>query len=79
MGKFYEIVTKDKNAFKKLCLILPSVIKDAVEEIQHKAKSNSVFTELSAISPDLLTSLYLLSFNKYEGFTNFKFDTNGTI
>ena len=73
IDKFYELVTKDKNSFKKLCLILPKVIKDAVDELKDITKSNTVFEELEELSPDLLTSIYLLSFNKYEGFNNFKF------
>jgi len=32
---------------------------------------NSVFEELQRISPNILKSLYLLSFAKYEGFDSF--------
>lgn len=73
IDKFYELVTKEKNAFKSLCLVLPQVIKDVVEEGDIRNKNNTVFTELKNISDDLLTSIYLLSFKKYEGFDNFKF------
>ncbi len=73
IDKFYEIVTKDKLAFQKLCTILPVVIKDVVESIKTRRKKNTVFAELENLSSDLLTSIYLLSFNKYEGFNNFKF------
>ncbi|MGL4981381.1 MAG: Eco47II family restriction endonuclease [Treponemataceae bacterium] len=73
IDKFYEIVTKDKVAFQKLCLILPVVIKDVVDSIKMRDKKNTVFAELNNLSSDLLTSIYLLSFNKYEGFNNFKF------
>lgn len=73
IDKFYELVTEDKDAFKKLCLILPLVIKDAVAKLTDITKSNTVFDELEQLSPDLLTSIYLLSFNKYEGFNNFTF------
>lgn len=72
IDKFYEIATKDKLAFKKLCLILPTVIKDVVDNIKTRNKKNTVFMELNNLSSDLLTSIYLLSFNKYEGFNNFK-------
>jgi hypothetical protein len=71
IDKFYEIVTNDKLAFQKLCLILPTVIKDVVDSIKARDKKNTVFTELENLSSDLLTSIYLLSFNKYEGFNNF--------
>ena len=73
IDKFYEIVTKDKFAFQKLCSVLPIVIKDAVETIKTRNKKNTVFEELNNLSSDLLTSIYLLSFEKYEGFKNFKF------
>ena len=73
IDKFYRIVTKDKFAFQKLCLILPTVIKDVVENIKTRDKKSTVFHELNNLSSDLLTSIYLLSFNKYEGFNDFKF------
>lgn len=73
IDKFYELVTKEKEAFKNLCLVLPQVIKDVVEEGDIRNRNNTVFTELESISDDLLTSIYLLSFKKYEGFDNFKF------
>ncbi|WCC41378.1 Eco47II family restriction endonuclease [Tenacibaculum finnmarkense] len=73
IDKFYEIVTKDKLAFQKLCSILPTVIKDTVDSLKTKNKENTVFEELTNLSPDLLTSLYLLSFEKYEGFKGLKF------
>lgn len=73
IDKFYEIVTEDKFAFQKLCSILPIVIKDVVKNIKTRNKKNTVFTELNNLSSDLLTSIYLLSFEKYEGFNNFKF------
>ncbi len=73
IDKFYEIVTGDTFAFQKLCEVLPKVIKDVVANLQSRSKNNTVFAELSKISEDLLTSIYLLSFEKYEGFTNLKF------
>lgn len=73
IDKFYEIVTKDKFAFQKLCSVLPSVIRDVVDNIKTRNKKNTVFAELNNLSSDLLTSLYLLSFRKYEGFDNLKF------
>ena len=73
IDKFYEVVTADKFAFQKLCLILPTVIKDVVDNIKTRNKTNTVFEELSTLSSDLLTSIYLLSFKKYEGFVDFKF------
>jgi len=70
IDKFYELVTKDKFAFKKLCEILPKVIEDVVSSIKEETIENSVFEELKEISPNILKSLYLLSFETYEGFEN---------
>ena len=72
IDKFYEIVTGDKYAFKKLCEALPKVLDDVVASLKSDNIENSVFKELNDISPNLLQSLYLLSFNKYEGFDKFK-------
>jgi nicotinic acid mononucleotide adenylyltransferase len=72
IDKFYEIVTGDKLAFKKLCEVIPTVIEDVVFEIKKKEKENTVFKELNEISDDTLKSIFLLAFKKYEGFNNFK-------
>ena len=73
IDKFYEIVTKNKNAFAELCKVMPTVINDVVSDIRISEKENTVFAELNKISDDLLTSIYLLSFERYEGFSTFKF------
>lgn len=75
IDKFYEIVTGQSDSFKQLCLVLPKVIKDVVNSIAtEEVFKNTVNIELSAISGDTLTSLYLLAFNKYEGFSDFLLD-----
>ncbi|MDX8394137.1 MAG: Eco47II family restriction endonuclease [Mariprofundales bacterium] len=71
IDKFYESVTGEKAAFKKLCEQLPKVIEDIVNDLGLEDESNTVFTELEQISPNLLKSLYLLSFEKYKGFSEF--------
>jgi len=68
IDKFYEIVTGKKEAFKLLCEVLPLVLGDVLVEIEEETVQNTVFKELNKISPNLLKSLYLLSFSKYEGF-----------
>lgn len=70
MDKFYELVFGDKEAFKKLCVILPTIIDDVISEGDFVQSTNTVFDELSDISTDILKSLYLLSFKTYEGFQN---------
>ncbi|MCK5720716.1 MAG: Eco47II family restriction endonuclease [Thiomargarita sp.] len=71
IDKFYKFVTGEKPAFKELCEQLPKVIEDIVDDIELDTEANTVFKELEQISPNLLKSLYLLSFEKYEGFGDF--------
>jgi len=70
MDKFYEIVTGSATAFRALCELLPQVLDDVIETLDQETVKNSVFEELSQISPNLLKSLYLLSFSRYEGFNS---------
>ena len=70
IDQFYNIATGKTNAFKELCEKLPEIISDAVDESVDSSVSNTVHEELLAISPNLLKSLYTLSFAKYEGFEN---------
>jgi hypothetical protein len=69
IDKFYEIVTGEKEAFKQLVEALPKVMDDVLEEIQQNGIENTVFEELEGIDENILKSLYLLSFQKYEGFS----------
>jgi len=71
IDKFYEIVTGQKEAFKNLCEKLPTVINDVIKSLEGEIMQNSVFIDLHGISPNILKSLYLLSFSKYEGFDSF--------
>ncbi len=71
MDKFYEIVFGDSQAFVKMCRTLPVILDDVIEGIDHEHNRNTVFTELSAISPDIMKSLYMLAFRTYDGFDNF--------
>ena len=73
IDKFYEIATGDTFAFSKLCKALPTIIEDVVSSLDITEHENTVLEELSAIDSDLLKSIYLLSFKKYEGFQEFKF------
>ncbi len=71
IDKFYEIVTGDSLAFKKLCETLPTIIEDVVLSLKKNKASNTVIKELKAIDENLLKSVYLLSFARYEGFDDF--------
>jgi len=72
IDKFYELVSGEKEAFKQLVEILPKVMDDVLKEIQQNGIENSVFSELENIDDNILKSLYLLSFQKYEGFESLK-------
>lgn len=71
IDKFYEIVTGDRFAFKRLCLILPTIIQDVISNEKIRENSNTVIEELKAIHPNLLKSIYISSFKNYEGFNDF--------
>lgn len=68
MDKFYELVFSDKLAFYKLCMALPHVIEDVVNDNEELALNNTVYKELTKEHADLLTALYMLAFSTYEGF-----------
>lgn len=72
VDQFYSKVTGVDEAFKQLCEVLPQVIEDAVKQTDKGQISNEVFNELSTISPNVLNSLYLLAFEKYQGFTSLR-------
>ncbi len=73
IDKFYALVTGEKEAFKNLCEVLPSVLDDVIKNQDEARIKNSVFEELQEIASDsLLKSIYLLSFEKYDGFNNLK-------
>ena len=75
IDKFYALVTGEKDAFKQLCEMLPKVLDDVIRNQTSETVQNSAFKELSDIAPEsLLKSLYLLSFQKYDGFDNLKLD-----
>ncbi len=66
---FYQLVTGVENAFMALCQVLPKVIEDVISSNKMGSIEGSVFKELQNISPNLIKSIYLLSFKKYQGFS----------
>ena len=73
MDKFYEIVTGDKEAFYKICMVLPELIDEIIDENKElQVGSDTVVDELYHKNPDLLKALYLLAFKEYEGFNKIK-------
>ena len=71
IDKFYQIVTNEAHAFQQICSCLPRVIADVVATLPKPCRTNTVLTELKQRNQDILTSLYLLSFEQYEGFHAF--------
>lgn len=71
IDKFYEMATGQKHSFKNLCEKLPIILDDVIASMNNRNQTNTVFKELKEISPNLMKSIYLLSFSKYEGFDKF--------
>ncbi len=71
IDRFYDIVFQDKLAFYKLCVSLPIIFDDVLEELSYSGIENSVYDELSELSPNLFGSLFRFAFRTYEGFDNF--------
>jgi hypothetical protein len=69
IDKFYELITGDSLAFRKMCQQLPITIKKIVEQSQPiTTGSNTVMEELNNLDNDTLIALYRLAFSTYEGF-----------
>lgn len=69
IDKFYEEITGDRIAFKKICDALPEMIDEIISENEELTIGrDTVLDELYAIDPNYLKSLYLLAFETYEGF-----------
>ena len=69
LDKFYDIVFGARNAFFKLCKVLPAILDDVIAEDRSALLKNTVYDELD--KTDFYKSLYLLAFKTYEGFENF--------
>ena len=78
MDKFYELVTGEKDAFFKMCMVLPSIIEEvvngqsnnlvpkdtAIDELKYIARHNGIEDE----NMSLAMAVYLLGFGTYMGF-----------
>lgn len=76
MDKFYELVFGDSLAFYNLCQVLPQIVEDVIKDNNSLTLKNTVQEELKQQHHNLLTSLYLLAFSTYEGFSNIKENTD---
>ena len=81
LDKFYSLVTGEQDAFYKMCLILPDVIKEVVEkENLNIIPQDTVVRDLEKIALQLdidsydlsmAMAIYLLGFSSYNGFNSF--------
>lgn len=78
LDQFYALVTGQEDAFYQMCMVLPSVIEKAVEELEGTiVPHDTVIDELRALastqnieSEDLAIAMaaYMLGFSSYSGF-----------
>ena len=78
MDQFYAILTGEEDAFYKMCMVLPGIIRDVVNEKDSiEVPNDTVIAELRKIaslysdkSDDLAMAMavYMLGFNTYMGF-----------
>lgn len=74
IDKFYEIVTGEKDAFYKICMALPEIIDEVINEnTSYSVEKDTVLSELQQTNPNILKALYILAFKEYEGFEDFKY------
>ena len=78
LDKFYEIVTGEKDAFYKMCMELPEVVKKAVAALPDSSvPHDTVIDELKILAKEhgedsdemaIAMAVYLLGFGSYTGF-----------
>lgn len=82
IDQFYSIITGEKNAFYKLCMVLPEIIEQVVNEsLENLIPNDTVIDELKFIAKkykmesetmSLAMAIYLLGFGSYIGFNQSK-------
>ncbi len=78
MDQFYSLVTGQEDAFYQMCMVLPSVIQKAVEELDGSiVPHDSVIDEIKALARrqgdehdnfSIAMAVYMLGFSSYKGF-----------
>ncbi len=78
LDKFYELVTGQEEAFYRMCMVLPSVIQKAVDELEGSiVPHDTVIDELKSLARKrniddenlaIAMSVYMLGFGSYKGF-----------
>ncbi len=72
LDRFYEIVTGERESFKKIVEWLPITLKEIVVEGNIHEPENKIIEELEKNS-SFFNNLYLLAFKDYYGFNKLKF------
>ncbi len=72
IDKFYEIVTGDSYAFKKIIEWMPVTLKELVTEENIVEKNNVIIEQLEE-KGSFFEGLYNLAFNDYQGFEDLEF------
>jgi hypothetical protein len=75
IDEFYALVTGQKDAFYRMCMVLPDVIENVVRNFAVAATpKDTVFRELTSVADakggSFALALYLLGFNSYIGFNS---------
>lgn len=84
LDQFYAIVTGESDAFYQICIALPEVVKEVLQENGNiAAEHDTVFEELKAKSREIkaqnplftddlsfIMALYMLGFSSYNGFSD---------
>lgn len=80
LDQFYALVTGQEDAFYQMCMVLPDIIKKAVDELSGSiVPHDTVIDELKGLakeqnieSEDLAIAMaaYMLGFGSYKGFVN---------
>ncbi|MBR1487038.1 MAG: Eco47II family restriction endonuclease [Synergistaceae bacterium] len=73
MDKFYEIVTGERDAFYKMCMVLPDIVEEIVDELENiSVPDDTVINEIKTIAKNknisFVMALYMLGFETYSGF-----------
>lgn len=82
IDEFYKVVTGQEDAFFKMCMVLPSVIQEVVENSENITVPNdTVIEELQHIAEErngsFVLALYMLGFESYIGFQ--RFNSNNSV
>lgn len=78
IDQFYALVTGQEDAFYQMCMMLPSIIQKAVNELEGSiVPHDTVIDELKALAKEqsidddnlaVAMAVYMLGFGSYKGF-----------